>query len=111
MKTHRQICRNVSAHSQAMLYSPEDRIPLFSSIGTGQGTTVTWCALLNGATLCPFPIRTKGFAGLAKWIADVRLTVFVSSASILRNFVKSLDHGVMFAGYRPGPARLGISHG
>lgn len=98
MKTHRQICRNVSAHSQAMQYSPEDRIPLFSSIGTGQGTTVTWCALLNGATLCPFSLRTRGFAGLAAWITDVRLTVFVSSASILRNLVRSLDEGVMFAG-------------
>jgi amino acid adenylation domain-containing protein len=98
MKTHRQICRNVSAHSQAMRYSSEDRIPLFSSIGTGQGTTVTWCALLNGATLCPFSIRTKGFAGLEKWMEDVRLTVFVSSASILRNLVKSLGEGVMFSG-------------
>ncbi|MEW9837733.1 AMP-binding protein [Mesorhizobium marinum] len=96
MKTHRQICRNVSAHSQAMRYSRADRIPLFSSIGTGQGTTVIWCALLNGATLCPYPIRARGFAGLAKWIADLQLTVFVSSASILRSLVGSLDDGVVF---------------
>ena len=100
MKTHRQIRRNVAAHSEAMQYSEADRIPLFSSIGTGQGTTVIWCALLNGATLCPFSIRTKGFAGLAAWISDVKLTVFVSSASISRALVRSLDSGLVFKNIR-----------
>ncbi len=100
MKTHRQISRNVAAHSEAMVYTAADRIPLFSSIGTGQGTTVVWCALLNGATLCPFAIRTRGFAGLARWISAISLTVFVSSASILRSLVKSLDADIVFDGIR-----------
>lgn len=100
MKTHRQLIRNVAAHSDAMEYSQADRIPLFASIGTGQGTTVLWCALLNGATLCPFSIRTKGFAGLADWIVGQKLTVFVSSASIFRALAKSLDSGMVFRNVR-----------
>jgi amino acid adenylation domain-containing protein len=100
MKTHRQIVRNVAAHTDAMLYSKADRIPLFSSIGSGQGATIVWCALLNGATLCPFSIRKQGFAGLAAWMSNLRLTVYVSSASIFRALVKSLDSGQVFTNIR-----------
>lgn len=100
MKTHRQIVRNVAAHTDAMQYSEADRIPLFSSIGSGQGATIVWCALLNGATLCPFSIRKQGFAGLAAWISNLRLTVYVSSASIYRALVKSLDSKQLFTNIR-----------
>jgi amino acid adenylation domain-containing protein len=96
MKTHRQISRNVAAHTEAMGYSRFDRIPLFSSMGTGQGTTLVWCTLLNGATLCPFPIKSKGFAGLADWIADRGLTVYVSSASIFRALLRTIDSSLVF---------------
>jgi acyl-coenzyme A synthetase/AMP-(fatty) acid ligase len=96
MKTHRQIFRNVAAHTEAMRYTRFDRIPLFSSMGTGQGMTLVWCALLNGATLCPFPIKSKGFAGLADWIADRGLTVYVSSASILRALARTIDSSLVF---------------
>lgn len=100
MKTHRQIVRNVATHTDAMQYSEVDRIPLFSSVGSGQGATVVWCALLNGATLCPFSIRKQGFAGLAAWISSLRLTVYVSSASIFRALMKSLDSGQVFTTIR-----------
>jgi amino acid adenylation domain-containing protein len=100
MKTHRQIVRNVAAHTDAMQYSRADRIPLFSSIGSGQGATIVWCALLNGATLCPFSIRKQGFSGLAAWISNLRLTVYVSSASIFRALVKSLDRSQIFTNIR-----------
>jgi amino acid adenylation domain-containing protein len=100
MKTHRQIVRNVAAHTDAMGYSVADRIPLFSSIGSGQGATMVWCALLNGATLCPFPLRKQGFAGLAAWISSLRLTVYVSSASIFRTLVRSLGSDQVFADIR-----------
>lgn len=100
MQTHRQIARNVAIHSEAMRYTDSDRISLFSAIGTGHGTTGVWCALLNGATLCPFPIKVNGVAGLADWIGDRRLTVFVSSASIFRALVKTVDRRFVFAGMR-----------
>jgi amino acid adenylation domain-containing protein len=96
MKTHRQISRNVAAHTEAMGYTKLDRIPLFSSMGTGQATTLVWCALLNGATLCSFPIKAKGFAGLADWIAERELTVYVSSASIFRALMRTIDSSLVF---------------
>ena len=48
-----------------------------------EGATALWF-LLNGAMLCPFPVKTRGITGLADWIIDRELTIYVSSASIFR---------------------------
>ena len=58
MKTHRQLRRAAAVHSEAMQYTENDRIPLFATISTGQGSTGLWF-LLNGAMLCPFPLKNK----------------------------------------------------
>ena len=108
MQTHRQILRNIAIHTEAMRYVDSDRIPLFSAIGTGQGTNGVWCALLNGATLCPFPVKVRGVTGLADWVGDRRLTVFVSSASIFRALVKTIDRRLVFAGSACRPPFVGV---
>jgi acyl carrier protein len=74
-----------------MEYTAKDRIPLFSSLSAGQGVVATWCALLNGAVLCPFPIAVNGTTGLRAWMIDQGITAYSSSASIFRQFMKTLD--------------------
>jgi amino acid adenylation domain-containing protein len=100
MQTHRQILRDVAAHTDAMQYDETDRIPLFSALATGQGASGIWCALLNGATLCPFSVKSKGFTGLAGWMLDRGLTVYVSSASIFRALVRTVDSEFVFPNVR-----------
>ena len=99
MKTHRQLRRAAAVHSEAMQYTEHDRIPLFATISTGQGVTALWF-LLNGSMLCPFPLRTKGVTGLADWIIARGLTVYVSSASIFRSLVKTIDDRLVFTNVR-----------
>jgi amino acid adenylation domain-containing protein len=99
MKTHRQLLRGAAVHTEAMRYTENDRIPLFAMISTGQGAIAIW-HLLTGATLCPFPIREKGVIGLERWIIDRGLTVYVSSASIFRTLVKSIDEQLVFSDIR-----------
>jgi amino acid adenylation domain-containing protein len=100
MVTHRQIRRNVFLMTEAMEFSAGDRIPLFSSLSAGQGMIITWCALLNGMALCPFPVIDKGVTGLADWMTRRGITVYGSSASIYRNFMKTLDPDFRFSGIR-----------
>jgi amino acid adenylation domain-containing protein len=100
MKTHRQLCRAAAAYSEAMQYTENDRAPLFALVSTGQGTTGLWCILLNGATLCPFPVNTKGVTGLADWILDRGLTVYFSSASIFRTLISTIDERLVFSKVR-----------
>jgi amino acid adenylation domain-containing protein len=97
MKTHRQLRRAVAAHTESMLYTENDRNPLFSAISTGQGMTAIWWTLLNGAMLCPFPLAKKGVTGLADWIVDRGLTTYASSASVFRTLVKTIEGRPIFS--------------
>jgi amino acid adenylation domain-containing protein len=100
MMTHSQFQRNVLIHTEAMEYTADDRIPLFGSLRGGQAVTLTWCALLNGAALYPFPVIVKGVAGLAGWMMEHDITIYVSSASIFRSFVKTLANDFKFLSIR-----------
>lgn len=96
IQTHRNILHNVARLSQGMCLQKEDRITLLASPGSGQGLSTMWCALLNGAALCPFPVLERGAAPLMDWVAACDITVFISSASLLRSFLKSLAPGTFF---------------
>src|SRR5208283_1343196 len=81
MQTHRNIVHNVFRLTRGMRLQKEDRLSWLASPGGGLGLSTLWCALLNGAALCPFPMTEKGAASLADWIDEQRVTVLVSSAS------------------------------
>ena len=100
MMTHRKLWRNVMIHTEAMQYCAADQIPLFGSMSAGQGMTMVLNALLNGATLYPFPVVVRGLTGLADWMTGHEISVFVSSASIFRSFMRTLDRDFVFSGVR-----------
>jgi amino acid adenylation domain-containing protein len=99
MRPYRQLRRAAAIHSEAMQYTENDRIPLFASLSTGWGTTGVWC-LLNGAMLCPFPLRQKSVTSLADWIIDRALTVYVSSVSTFRSLLQTVDDRLVFSNVR-----------
>jgi amino acid adenylation domain-containing protein len=96
MKTHRQLMHSAYVQADAMRYTADDRIPLLGSLSSGQGITFIWGALLSGAQLCPFPMLRVGTAGLRAWLIDQQITVYMSSASVFRNFARTLEDGVTF---------------
>jgi amino acid adenylation domain-containing protein len=96
MQTHRNIAHNVLRLSRGMDLSADDRVILLGSPSGGQGVATTWCALLNGAALFPFPIAERGAAGLKKWMLGNKITVYVSSTSVFRGFVKTLGDADFF---------------
>ncbi len=91
MQTHRNVLHNVRRHTRGLSLGGEDRVLLCASLSSGQGLGTTWSALLNGATLCPFPIQERGLAGMARWVAEREVSVFVAAASVFRHFVRTLD--------------------
>lgn len=100
MQTHRQLRRAAAAHIDAMQFTENDRVPFFAMISTGQGSVGLWWILLSGAMLWPFSLKTTGVVGLADWIRDCALTVFVSSASIYRALVRTIDDRTVFSNIR-----------
>ena len=96
LQTHRQRASNATVFAQAMQLTAEDRLPLFASLSSGQACSVTFSALLTGATLLPFALAHKGVAGLYDWITENHVTAYVSAASVFRNFIKAVDPGALF---------------
>jgi amino acid adenylation domain-containing protein len=100
MRTHRQVLHTLATHTEAMQYTENDRISLLSVVSTAHGSNGLWWGLLNGAMLCLFPVKTRGVTGLADWIIERRLTVYISSASIFRTMIKTIDDGLVFSDVR-----------
>lgn len=96
MLTHGNILHNVLQHSHGLQLSAEDRILLLGSPAGGQGMATVWCALLNGAVLCPFPAAERGVTGLAGWIRDSEISVYISSVSVFRHLIRTLDDDERF---------------
>jgi amino acid adenylation domain-containing protein len=100
MQSHRNMLHNVLRHSNGLGLREDDRIVLLASPSGGQGAGTVWTALCNGATLCPFPVLERGMTGLERWLNELEVTVFVSSASLFRHFLATLTAGATLPGVR-----------
>jgi iturin family lipopeptide synthetase A len=56
--------------------------------------------LLNGASLHPFELRTRGFANLAEWIASEEITLYHSVPAVFRRLAASLPEGASMPSLR-----------
>jgi amino acid adenylation domain-containing protein len=90
MMSHRMIVHNAARISQAMQMSPNDRVASLASLSTYSAVNTAWSALENGASLWPFATAQRGVTGLAEWIADREITIYVSSSSLFRHFMATL---------------------
>ncbi len=90
IQTHRNMLHNVLRYTNGLRLSEDDRVAWLASLSGGQGLATALSTLLNGATLCPFPISERGVTGLADWLDEHRITVFDTLPSVLRNFSRTL---------------------
>ena len=96
MQTHRHAMHNALTNSSVLEICTDDRIALLASLNGGVGATSCWFALLNGACLFPFPIMEKGVAGLTEWLARHEITIFISTVSLFRHFMRTVDAAQQF---------------
>ncbi len=96
IKTHRNVLHNAARVALGMDLQVGDRLILLTSPSGGNGVATLCSTLLYGATLCPFPIMERGVRGLATWIREHEISVFGSSASVFRHFMKTLADGETF---------------
>ncbi len=84
LQNHRNVLHNIFVHTQFLNITPSDRLTLLSSRASAQAMTGIFSALLNGAALHPFDLRTRGLAELAAWLIEDEVSIYHSSASIFR---------------------------
>jgi non-ribosomal peptide synthetase component F len=90
VQSHRNVLHNIMRHTNALHVSADDRLTLLGSFGTGQAVTDIYCALLNGARLCPFNLKVEGLHRLVGWLKAEEISIYHSSASIFRHLVDAL---------------------
>lgn len=100
VQTHRSILHSVSATTLAAGITAADRIAMFSNYAVGHGVSTMLGALLNGAALCVFDVRRHGFDRMARWLADERISIYVSSASLFRHLLRTAARSVHCADLR-----------
>jgi acyl-coenzyme A synthetase/AMP-(fatty) acid ligase/acyl carrier protein len=93
MKSHRHLVHNARRQLPGMGLRPGDRLAVIASLGGGLGLSLYWCGLLAGATVCPFPLMSRGFAGFKRWLDETRVSVLVCSSSVFRSFAQILSPG------------------
>ncbi len=91
LQNHRNVLHNVRRFTRTFHFCFQDRICLLASPSTGQGLSTTFCALLNGATLCPRDLAAESVAGLAEWLIGEEITVYISAATVFRHFIRTLS--------------------
>src|SRR5262249_38112995 len=71
-ENHAGIVRHSDVYRDLVQLTPDDRLTLLTSCGLSASGTHLFSALLHGATLCPFPVRTQGVERLAAWLRERR---------------------------------------
>jgi len=100
LHTHCNELHSIMHHTNNLRLSADDRFSLLAPYGTGQGIQDIFSALLNGATLYPWSIKSEGLNGLAEWLVQERITVYHSAATIFRHFVRNLSEREEFPDLR-----------
>lgn len=68
MSDHRSALHDAMSSTHTYGISRDDRLVLLFSTGFAAALTSMFGALLNGATLFPFDLKTQGFVDLANWL-------------------------------------------
>ncbi|MCA9918630.1 MAG: amino acid adenylation domain-containing protein, partial [Anaerolineales bacterium] len=95
-QSHRNLLHNIMQYTNTLHLSPLDRLTLLYSCSVNGSLRDIFGALLNGASLHTFDVKTKGLADLAQWMQDEAITFYHSVPTVFRHFIDSLMGGETF---------------
>lgn len=96
IRSHRSMIHNAYRHACGLSLRPDDRMLHLAAMSGGSGLSGACTAILNGATLCLFPMMELGVNGLADWIETRGITVFSLSSSLFRSFMRTIPGSQRF---------------
>lgn len=88
-QNHRGFIHHTRVYSELIQLTPDDRLSLLTSFSLAASATPLFAALLNGATLCPFHLRSQGVERLAEWLPRQRITIYHSVPTVFRHLLRS----------------------
>ncbi|MEM1026562.1 MAG: alpha/beta fold hydrolase [Planctomycetota bacterium] len=100
IQTHRSAVHNYGRFVEHFAVSPDDRQSLVYPTSVYGGLRDLLNAALTGATLCHYPLRDAGYAGLPDWLRQQRCTIYCSVASVFRRFTRTVETAGTFPDVR-----------
>jgi len=95
MQNHRYVLHLTMVYTNSGRISTRDRLALLYSPSFAGAVRDIYCALLNGAALVIFDVKSEGMLGLADWLRHRQITIFFAVATMFRHFCRLLtpeDH-------------------
>ena len=90
ISTHRSLITSARNLAESSGLKREDRVALLARGHLSAGLTTMLSALLHGACLLPFDVKSRGLHELKPWLASEKITVYQSSPSVFRRLCESL---------------------
>jgi amino acid adenylation domain-containing protein len=91
IETHRFRLYNVLIHSHNVPIRTDDRVSLLHSVAFATAQTNLARALLHGASLLPFDVKSKGLPHLVRWLKDEGITICHMPVGAFRQFAEFLS--------------------
>jgi amino acid adenylation domain-containing protein len=88
--SHRTALHNIGNYTDGLRITAEDRLTWLHSSSFSSAWAEILAALLNGATICPWDVRTDGLVGLADWLDRQQVTILNWSPSPFRRLIETL---------------------
>ncbi|MFH0344255.1 MAG: amino acid adenylation domain-containing protein, partial [Chromatiales bacterium] len=99
-QNHRNVLHFIRAYTNNLHISANDRLTLFSAYGFDAAVQDIFAALLNGAALYPVNLKEESLDDLTQWLIENEITLFHSTPSTYRYFVRALSGHESFPALR-----------
>ncbi len=100
VQNHRNHLCSVMVNSNEMHISFHDRLTLLHSVSFGSSRGHLFQALLNGASLFPYDIKSEGIYRLPSWLEAEQITVFHSPPAVFRQLAELLPEQAQLSSLR-----------
>ena len=99
VENHRNVLHFTRNFTNPYHLCPEDNILFPGSLCFSGSAEPLYMALLNGATLFPFDLRSEGVNNLAAWLESEKITIY-SGATVFRQLMESMTRANPFPDIR-----------
>jgi len=100
MQNHRYVLHLVMVYTNSGRIATPDRLALLYSPSFAGAVRDIYCALLNGAALVIFDVKSQGMLCLPEWLRHSQVTVFFAVATMFRHFCRLLTPDDRFPSLR-----------
>ncbi|MFL1674598.1 non-ribosomal peptide synthetase [Paenibacillus dendritiformis] len=95
VQSHGNVLYFIREYIKRLQITEEDRLSMFSSYNHDAGIVDIFSALLSGACLCLYDLRSQGIGtNMEEWMKEERITIYHSVPTVYRYFLSALTRKV-----------------